>query len=110
MMLTAPPGLNYRPPTLPGGWLSLDCPGHFENGKFMLPLGQLVVDELWETRRFHRWYMYASELGIRSLVVKVKKELFHLDNDFYLTINFEDMHSVLRRKELDVAQVILYAM
>jgi hypothetical protein len=110
MMLTTPPGLNYRPPTPPGGWEDPECPKHFENGKFMLTLTQLLTEEEWETRRFHRWYMYASEAGLRSLAVKVKKELFHLDEDFYLTLTFEDMHALLRRKDLNVGIVTLYAM
>ena len=109
-MLIAPLGLSYRPPSPGGHWLLKECPDNFENGKFMLTLTQLVTEEEWETRRFHRWYIYASEAGLRSLAIKVKKKLFHLDEDSYLTLTFEDMHALLRRKDLDVSIVTLYAM
>jgi hypothetical protein len=45
MMLTDffTPCLNYRERTPPSFWpLTPDCPNNFENGKFILPLGQLV--------------------------------------------------------------------
>ena len=38
------------------------------------------------------------------------KEYFHLEDDCIFTVDFHDMHRLLRRKDLDVAQVTLYAM
>jgi hypothetical protein len=35
---------------------------------------------------------------------------FHLDEDAYFSVVFHDMHRLLRRKDLDVAQVTLFAM
>ena len=87
MILTyfcTPPYLNYRPQTPPLVWpLTPDCPDNFENGKFMLPLGQLVQEELWEIRRFHLWYMHAAKLGMKEFVVKAPKEYFHLEDDCF---------------------------
>jgi len=76
----------------------------------MLPLGQLVLEESWEVRRFHLWYMHAAKLGMREFVVRASKEYFHLEDDCYFTVDFHDMHRLLRHKDLDVAQVTLYAM
>ena len=76
----------------------------------MLTLGQLVQEESWEVRRFHLWYMHAAKLGMREFIVRASKEYFHLEDDCYFTIDFHDMHRLLCRKDLNVAQVILYAM
>ena len=76
----------------------------------MLPLGQLVQEESWEVRRFHLWYMNATKLGMREFVVRASKEYFHLEDDCYFTVDFHDMHRLLRCKDLDVAQVTLFAM
>ena len=86
-----------------------DFPDNFENGKFMMPLGTLV-EEPWEVRRFHLWYMHAVKLGMKQFVMSVPKEYFHLEDDAYLSVVFHDMHRLLRRKNLDVAQVTLFTM
>jgi hypothetical protein len=75
----------------------------------MLSLGELC-EQPWEVRRFHKWYMHAAKTGLGSVVVKVPKEYFVLDEDAQLIIDFHDMHRLLRRKDLDVAQVTLFAM
>jgi hypothetical protein len=104
------PCLNYRERTLPLVWpLTPDCPDNFENGKFMLPLGTLLK-ELWEIRRFHLWYMYAAKLGMKEFVSRVPKEYFHLEDDCYFSTVFHDMHRLLWRKDLNIAQLTLFAM
>ena len=75
----------------------------------MLTLGQLV-EEPWEVRRFHLWYMHAAKLGVNDFIVRASKEYFHLEEDCPFTIDFHDMHSLLRRKDLDIAQVTLFAL
>lgn len=110
MMLIAPLGLSYRPPSPGGRWLLEECPDNFENGKFMLSKVQLVEQEEWITRRFHIWYMHVAPMGFDSVMVKVPKELFHRDDDYYMPVNFKDMHIMLRCKDIDVSLVTLFAM
>ena len=76
----------------------------------MLPLGQLVQEEPWEVRRFHLWYMHAAKLGMKEFVVRVPKEYFHLEEDCFFPVEFHDMYRLLRCKDLDVAQITLFAM
>ena len=76
----------------------------------MVTLGQLIQDEQWEIRRFHLWYMEAAKVGLRDFVIKVPKEYFHLTNDAQVVVDFHDMHRLLQRKDLDVAQVTLFAL
>jgi hypothetical protein len=76
----------------------------------MVTRGQLVNDEPWEVRRFHLWYMEVAKPGLRDFVVKVPAEYFHLPDDAHVVIDFHDMHRLLRRKDLDVAQVTLFAL
>jgi hypothetical protein len=76
----------------------------------MLPLGELVQDELWEVQRFHLWYIYAAKLGMKEFVVRVPKEYFHLEDDTYVSVVFHDMHRLLRRKDLNVTQITLFSM
>ena len=103
------PCLKYGLGTPPSIWgLGEDCPVNFENGKFMLPLGELVEEE-WLDRRF-LWYMHASKLGMKEFVVKAPKEYFHLEEDCDFIVDFHDMHRLLRCKDLDVAQVTLFAL
>ena len=108
---STPSCLNYRPPTLPSVWpLTPYCPNNFKNGKFMLPLGQLIQDEPWKVQRFHLWYMHAAQLGMKDFIVRAPKEYFHLEDDCFFTVDFHDMYRMLRCKDLDVAQVIFFAM
>jgi hypothetical protein len=90
--------------------ISDDCPGHFENGKFMITKAQLVMEEHWEIRRFHLWYMEAARRGLSTVTAKVPAEYFHLDADCTVPIEFHDMARLLRREDLDVAQVTLFAL
>jgi hypothetical protein len=47
---------------------------------------------------------------MKELVQRVPKEYFHSDGDAYFSIVFHDMHRLLWCKDLDVAQVTLFAM
>jgi hypothetical protein len=89
--------------------LSYDFPNNYEHGKVMVTLGQLVQEELWEVRRFHLWYMEVANVGLHSFVVKVAVEYFHLPADAQVIIDFHDMHRLLQCKDLNIAQVTLFA-
>jgi hypothetical protein len=54
--------------------------------------------------------MHAAKLGVKQFIVRVPKEYFHLEDDTYLFIVFHDMHGLLWRKYLDIAQVTLFTM
>jgi hypothetical protein len=54
--------------------------------------------------------MHAAKLGMKEFVVKVPKKYFHLEDDCYFSVVFHDMHRLLQREDLDVAQVTLFAM
>jgi hypothetical protein len=54
--------------------------------------------------------MHASKLGMQNFIVRVPKEYFHLEDDTYCSIVFHDIHRMLRHKDLDIAQVTLFAM
>lgn len=54
--------------------------------------------------------MHVAPMGFDSVMVKVPKELFHRDDDYYMPVNFKDMHIMLRRKDIDVSLVTLFAM
>ena len=75
----------------------------------MVTLGQLW-DEPWEIWRVHLWYMEATKVGLREFDDKVPKEYFHLADDALVVVDFHDMHRLLQRKDLDVAQVTLFAL
>ena len=77
---------------------------------FMLTKAQLVHEEWWEVRKFHLWYMEAAKVGLQSFIVNVPAEYFHLDKDAQVIIDFHDMNRLLRREDLDVAQVTLFAL
>ena len=54
--------------------------------------------------------MHATKLGMKEFVVRVPKEYFHLEDDTYFFIVLHDMHRLLWCKDLDIAQVTLFAM
>ena len=75
----------------------------------MMTLGDLL-EEKWEVRRFHLWYIKAAKAGPRSFVIKILAEYFHTPTDGEVLVDFHDMYRLLRRKDLDVTQVTLFAM
>ena len=79
------------------------------HGKFMLTLGDLL-EEKWEVRRFHLWYMEAAKVGLENFVIKIPTEYFHTLTDGQVIVDFHDMHRLLRRKDLDVTQVTLFVL
>jgi len=75
----------------------------------MLTLGNLL-EEKWEVRRFHLWYMEAVKVGLENFIINILADYFHTPMDGEVIIDFHDMHRLLRRKDLDVAQVTLFAL
>ena len=75
----------------------------------MLTMGDLL-EEKWEVRRFHLWYMEATNVGLENFVIKIPVEYFHTPTDGEVIVDFHDMYRLLRRKDLNVAQVTLSAL
>ena len=75
----------------------------------MLTLGDLL-EEKWEVRRFHLLYMEAAKVGLENFVIKILAEYFHMPTDGQVIVDFHDMYRLLWQKDLDVAQVTLFAM
>jgi hypothetical protein len=75
----------------------------------MLTLGDLVA-ERWEVRRFHIGYMEAVKASLHNYVIKIPVVFFHTPTDGEVIIDFHNMHRLLRQKDLNVAQVTLFAM
>ena len=75
----------------------------------MLTLGDLL-EEKWEVWRFHMWYMEAVKVGPENFVIKIPVEYLHTPMDGEVIIDFHDMDRLLWRKDLDVAQVTLFAL
>ena len=84
-------------------------PDNYEHGKFMLTMGDLL-EEKWEVRRFHLWYMEAAKVGLESFIINIPAEYFHTPTDGEVIVDFHDMHRLLRGKDLDVTQVTLFAL
>ena len=76
----------------------------------MIPKAQLIDAEDWETRKFHAWYMECAKRGLYSFSVLLPKECFHYPVELQFTITFDDMSRLLRRQDIDVAQVTLFTM
>ena len=53
--------------------------------------------------------MHVVKLGVKDIIVRAPKEYFHLEEDYPFTIDFHDIHRLLRRKDLNVAQVTIFA-
>ena len=75
----------------------------------MMTLGDLL-EEKWEVRRFHLWYIEAAKAGLRDFIIKILVDYFHTPTDGEILLDFHDMYRLLRQKDLDVAQVTLFAM
>ena len=75
----------------------------------MLTMGDLL-EEKWEVRRFHLWYIKAAKAGLCTFVIKILAEYFHTPTDGQVIVDFHDMYRLLQRKDLDVAQVTLFAL
>ena len=75
----------------------------------MLTLGNLL-EEKWEVRRFHLWYMEAAKVGLCNFIIKIPVEYFHTPTDGQVIVDFHNMHRLLWQKNLDVAQVTLFAL
>ena len=75
----------------------------------MMTLGDLL-EEKWEVRRFHLWYIKVAKAGLQDFVIKIPAYYFHMPTDGEILVDFHDMYRLLRRKDLDVAQVTLFAL
>ena len=54
--------------------------------------------------------MEATKVGLKNFVINISAEYFHMPTDGEVIVDFHDMHRLLRRKDLDVAQVTLFAL
>jgi hypothetical protein len=54
--------------------------------------------------------MEVAKAGLRDFIVKVPVDYFNLTDDQQIDVDFHDMHRLLRRKDLNVAQVTLFAL
>ena len=61
----------------------------------MLTLGNLL-EEKWEVRRFHLWYMEATKVDLETFVIKILAKYFHMPTDGEILIDFHDMYRLLR--------------
>ena len=75
----------------------------------MMTLGDLL-EEKWEVRRFHLWYIEAAKVGLRDFIIKILVEYFHTPTDGQFIVDFHNMYRLRRRKDLDIAQVTLFAL
>jgi hypothetical protein len=75
----------------------------------MLTVGKLL-DEKWEVRRFHAWYVEAAKVRLENFSVNIPVEYFHTEEDGEVTVKFHDMYRLLWRKDLDVTQVTIFAL
>jgi len=54
--------------------------------------------------------MEAAKVGLRNFIIKIPVEYFHTPTDGQVIVDFHDMYRLLRRKDLDIAQVTLFAL
>jgi len=54
--------------------------------------------------------MEATKAGLRNFIIKILVEYFHMPTDGQVIVDFHDMYRLLWRKDLNVAQVTLFAL
>ena len=54
--------------------------------------------------------MEAAKVGLENFIIKIPAEYFHTPTDGEILVDFHDMYRLLQRKDLDIAQVTLFAM
>jgi hypothetical protein len=54
--------------------------------------------------------MVAAKASIHSFVLKVPAEVFKLAKDAQIVVDFHNIYRLLRRKDLSIAQVTLFAL
>ena len=52
----------------------------------------------------------SGESGLENFVIKIMAEYFHMPMDGQVIVDFHNMHRLLWQKNLDVAQVTLFAL
>jgi hypothetical protein len=61
----------------------------------MLTVGELCAEK-WKVRRFHIWYMEVAKVGLKDFLSKILGDLFHMDRDGDIVVDFHNMHRLLR--------------
>jgi hypothetical protein len=54
--------------------------------------------------------MEVAKVGLENFVINILMEYYHMPMDGEVIVDFHDMHRLLRRKDLDVAQVTIFAL
>jgi len=54
--------------------------------------------------------MEAAKVGLCNFIIKISVDYFHMPTDGQVIVDFHDMYRLLRRKDLNVAQVTLFAL
>jgi len=54
--------------------------------------------------------MEAAKVGLENFIIKILAEYFHMPTDGQVIVDFHDMYRLLHRKDLNVAQVTLFAL
>jgi hypothetical protein len=54
--------------------------------------------------------MEAAKVGLHNFLIKIPADLFHMEKDGEVIVDFHDMHRLLRQKDLDIQQVTMFAM
>ena len=54
--------------------------------------------------------MEVAKAGLRNFIIKILVDYFHMPTDGQVIVDFHDMYRLLQRKDLDVAQVTLFAL
>jgi hypothetical protein len=47
---------------------------------------------------------------LKVFLIKILRDLFHMEHDGAIAVDFHDMHRLLRRKDLDIQQVTMFAL
>jgi len=54
--------------------------------------------------------MEAAKVGLENFIIKILAGYFHMPTDGQVIVDFHDMYRLLHRKDLNVAQVTLFAL
>jgi hypothetical protein len=47
---------------------------------------------------------------LKYFLIKIPRDLFHMEHDGAIIVDFHDVHRLLRRKDLDIQQVTMFAL
>jgi hypothetical protein len=54
--------------------------------------------------------MEATKVGLENFIINISAEYLHVPTDGEVIVDLHDMHRLLRRKDLDVVQVTIFAL